>query len=85
VVAGVIGMKKFIYDLWGDTVNIAARVTEQAGPSTILVDATTYRRVRNEYDFEGPQTIHVKGKGEITVYRLLAPKAQSAGVAITGG
>ncbi len=84
VVAGVIGMKKFIYDLWGDTVNIAARVTEQAGPSTILVDATTYRRVRNDYDFEGPQTIHVKGKGEITVYRLLAPKAQSAEVASAG-
>jgi class 3 adenylate cyclase len=85
VVAGVIGMKKFIYDLWGDTVNIAARVTEQAGPSMILVDATTYRRVRNEFDFEGPQTVHVKGKGEITVYRLLAPKAQSAGVASAGG
>jgi class 3 adenylate cyclase len=85
VVAGVIGMKKFIYDLWGDTVNIAARVTEQAGPSMILVDATTYRRVRNEFDFEGPQTVHVKGKGEITVYRLLARKAQSAEVASAGG
>jgi class 3 adenylate cyclase len=84
VVAGVIGMKKFIYDLWGDTVNIAARVTEQAGPSTILVDTTTWRRVRNEYDFEGPQTIQVKGKGEITVYRLLARKAQSAGLASSG-
>jgi class 3 adenylate cyclase len=85
VVAGVIGMKKFIYDLWGDTVNIASRVTEQAGPSTILVDATTYRRVRNEYDFEGPQTIQVKGKGEITVYRLLGRKAQVVGVAGAGG
>jgi class 3 adenylate cyclase len=78
VVAGVIGMKKFIYDLWGDTVNIASRVTEQAGPSMILVDATTYRRVRNQYDFEGPQSIHVKGKGEITVYRLLGRKTQAA-------
>ncbi len=85
VVAGVIGMKKFIYDLWGDTVNIASRVTEQAGPSTILVDATTYRRVRNQYDFEGPQTIEVKGKGEITVYRLLGRKAQAAGLASAGG
>ena len=84
VVAGVIGMKKFIYDLWGDTVNIASRVTEQAGPGTILVDATTYRRVRNEYDFEGPQTIHVKGKGEITVYRMLGRKAQAAEAASAG-
>jgi len=85
VVAGVIGIKKFIYDLWGDTVNIAARVTEQAGPSTILVDVTTYRRVRNRFDFEGPQALHVKGKGEVTVYRLLAPKAQSAELASAGG
>jgi adenylate cyclase len=85
VVAGVIGMKKFIYDLWGDTVNIASRVTEQAGPSMILVDATTWRRVRNLYDFEGPQSIHVKGKGEITVYRLLGRKAQVSGVASAGG
>jgi class 3 adenylate cyclase len=85
VVAGVIGMKKFIYDLWGDTVNIASRVTEQAGPSTILVDATTYRRVRNNYDFDGPQSIHVKGKGEMVVYRLLGRKTQVAEVASAGG
>ena len=85
VVAGVIGMKKFIYDLWGDTVNIASRVTEQAGPSTILVDATTYRRVRNNYDFEGPQSIQVKGKGEMVVYRLLGRKTQVAEVASAGG
>ena len=84
VVAGVIGMKKFIYDLWGDTVNIASRVTEQAAPSTILVDATTYRRVRNQFDFEGPHAINVKGKGEITVYRLVAHKAQAAEAASLG-
>jgi len=70
VVAGVIGMKKFIYDLWGDTVNIASRVTEQAGPSMILVDATTYRRARNRFEFDGPQEVQVKGKGSLTVYRL---------------
>jgi class 3 adenylate cyclase len=84
VVAGVIGMKKFIYDLWGDTVNIASRVTEQAAPSTILVDATTYKRVRNRFDFEGPQSLNVKGKGEITVYRLVAHKSQAANVAGVG-
>lgn len=78
VVAGVIGMKKFIYDLWGDTVNIASRVTEHAGPSTILVDATTYRRARNRYDFDGPSDIQVKGKGSLTVYRLVGPKPEAA-------
>jgi class 3 adenylate cyclase/branched-subunit amino acid transport protein AzlD len=78
VVAGVIGMKKFIYDLWGDTVNIASRVTEQAGPSVILVDATTYRRARNRFDFDGPHEIQVKGKGSLTVYRLLGQRAAAA-------
>jgi class 3 adenylate cyclase len=71
VVAGVIGMKKFIYDLWGDTVNIASRVTAEAGASTILVDAVTYRRVREEFEFEGPRMLNVKGKGELAAYRLV--------------
>jgi adenylate cyclase len=74
VVAGVIGMKKFIYDLWGDTVNIASRVTSEATAGTILVDAVTYRRVRDDYEFEGPQTLNVKGKGEIPAYRLIGRK-----------
>ncbi len=78
VVAGVIGMKKFIYDLWGDTVNIASRVTAEAAASQILVDAVTYRRVRHLFEFEEPQTLTVKGKGEIAAYRLIGYKAQDA-------
>ena len=78
VCAGVIGMKRFIYDLWGDTVNITSRVTEHAGPSVILADATTYRRARNWFDFDGPHEIQVKGKGSLTVYRLLGERAASA-------
>jgi adenylate cyclase len=75
VVAGVIGMKKFIYDLWGDTVNLASRVTAEAGANVILVEAVTYRRVRERYEFEGPETVKIKGKGEVTVYRLIGRKA----------
>lgn len=78
VVAGVIGMKRFIYDLWGDTVNIASRVTEHAGPSIILVDATTYRRARNRFEFDGPHEIQVKGKGNLTVYRLVGRRSEAA-------
>jgi len=78
VVAGVIGMKKFIYDLWGDTVNIASRVTSEAAASTILVDATTYRRVRHLFDFGEELTLTVKGKGEISAYRLIGRKAAGA-------
>jgi adenylate cyclase len=70
VVAGVIGTKRFIYDLWGDTVNIASRLTDEAVQGVIQVDKTTYNRIRHEYVFEPPATIHVKGKGEMVMYRL---------------
>lgn len=71
VVAGVIGIKKFIYDLWGDTVNLASRVTDEAGEGTVLVDVATYERARALYEFEGPTMLDVRGKGLVTAYRLL--------------
>jgi len=78
VVAGVIGIKKFTYDLWGDTVNMASRVTAEAGPGVILVDATTYKRVRYIYDFEGPVELQLKGKGSFVAYRLVATRSATA-------
>jgi class 3 adenylate cyclase len=72
VVAGVIGTKRFIYDLWGDTVNIASRLTDEAVEGVIQVDKTTYNRIRHDYAFEPPATITVKGKGEMVMYRLSA-------------
>ena len=71
VVAGVVGTKKFIYDLWGDTVNLASRITAEGSPGTIHVDATTWRRLRSKFLFEEPQTLRLKGKGETVVYRLI--------------
>ena len=70
VVAGVIGTKRFIYDLWGDTVNLASRITSGAVPGTIQVDETTYRRLNGRFLFEQPQAIVLKGKGKVTVYQL---------------
>ena len=72
VVAGVIGTKRFIYDLWGDTVNVASRLTDEAVEGVIQVDKTTYNRIRYGYAFEPPATITVKGKGEMVMYRLTA-------------
>jgi class 3 adenylate cyclase len=72
VVAGVIGAKRFIYDLWGDTVNIASRLTDEAVAGVIQVDKTTYNRIRYDYVFEPPATINVKGKGEMVMYRLVS-------------
>jgi adenylate cyclase len=71
-VAGVIGTKKFIYDLWGDTVNIASRIHSEAVVNSVLVDTTTYKRLYTRYRFSAPRLITVKGKGELQVYELLA-------------
>jgi class 3 adenylate cyclase len=71
VVAGVIGTRKFIYDLWGDTVNTASRITDEARSGIILVDAVTYRRSRHQFEFEGPINVVGKGKGNIEVYKLI--------------
>jgi class 3 adenylate cyclase len=70
VVAGVVGRKKFIYDLWGDTVNIASRITSEGVPGAIHVDEPTYLRLQDRYAFDPPQTIYLKGKGDTKVYRL---------------
>jgi len=77
VVAGVVGKKKFIYDLWGDTVNIASRITNESVPGTVQADVTTYRRLRQRFDFSAPRTIHVKGKGDMTVYELLGRRVET--------
>ncbi len=71
VVAGVIGTKRFIYDLWGDTVNIASRLTDDAKSGCILTDKLTYNRLRLDYLFEPPNVLQVKGKGELVSYRLV--------------
>jgi class 3 adenylate cyclase len=76
VVAGVVGKKKFIYDLWGDTVNIASRITTEGVPGMIQVDTTTYHRLAGQFEFYEPQTLYLKGKGNTTVYRLARRKAQ---------
>jgi class 3 adenylate cyclase len=74
IVAGVLGKKKFIYDLWGDTVNIASRITSEGVPGMIQCDTTTYHRLAGSFDFHEPQTIYLKGKGNMTVYRLIGRK-----------
>lgn len=70
IVAGVVGKKKFIYDLWGDTVNLASRITSEGAPGMIYVDANSYRRLNKEFSFDQAQTLYLKGKGETPVYRL---------------
>jgi class 3 adenylate cyclase len=74
VIAGVVGKNKFIYDLWGDTVNLAARITSEGIPGMVQCDTRTQKLLRSRYEFEAPQLLHLKGKGEMQVYRLIARK-----------
>ena len=74
VIAGIIGTKKFIYDLWGDTVNIASRMESHGIPGSIQVTEATYKRLRKEYLFEERGPIQVKGKGKMNCYLLKGKK-----------
>ncbi|WRH69119.1 MAG: adenylate/guanylate cyclase domain-containing protein [Planktothrix sp. GU0601_MAG3] len=70
VVAGVIGLKKFSYDLWGDAVNIASRMESQGIPGQIQVTQTTYEKIKDSYLLEERGMILIKGKGEMRTYWL---------------
>jgi adenylate cyclase len=70
VVAGVIGRKKFIYDMWGDTVNVASRMAGDAAAGTIQVDAVTHRRLHHRFSFDQGHEVEIKGKGRMRVFNL---------------
>ena len=75
VVAGVIGKKKFIYDVWGDAVNTASRMESHGTPGRVHVTEQTRQRLEDEYAFESRGSIEVKGKGPMQTHFLLGRKA----------
>ena len=75
VVAGVIGTKKFIYDLWGDTVNTASRMESSGLPGRIHCSEATHAHLASLYDFEAPRQLEIKGKGMMSTYIVIGPKS----------
>ncbi|HNM05776.1 MAG TPA: adenylate/guanylate cyclase domain-containing protein, partial [Leptospiraceae bacterium] len=76
LVAGVIGEKKFAYDVWGDTVNTASRMESSGYPGRINISGTTYEYVKDFFDCEYRGRINAKNKGEVDMYFVLNLKKE---------
>ena len=75
VVAGVVGTKKFFYDVWGDTVNVASRMESTGEPGKIQVSEAAHALLAGKFDLESRGEIEVKGKGRMRTWFLLGPRA----------
>jgi adenylate cyclase len=84
VVAGVIGRKRFLYDLWGDAVNTASRMESHGVPGRIHLTEATYELIRDDFECEPRGTIDVKGKGPMRTWFLLGERRARAGSARPG-
>jgi len=76
-VAGVIGKKKFAYDLWGDAVNTASRMESHGLPGKIQVTEATWAKVKGSFEGESRGTITVKGKGEMPAWFVTGRKGSA--------
>lgn len=74
VVAGVIGRRKFAYDMWGDTVNMASRMESTGTAGAIQVSEAAYEKLRGDFRLQRREHVMVKGKGEVTTYLLLGER-----------
>jgi len=73
--AGVIGTSKFVYDLWGDAVNVASRLETTAPPGQIQVSAAVAAVLGDDFDLEPRGTVELKGKGSTETFLLLGRRS----------
>jgi adenylate cyclase len=78
VVAGVIGRKRFLYDLWGDAVNTAGRMQTDGTPGRIQITRATYELLKDEFVCEPRGTVLIKGKGDIETWYLVGRRREVA-------
>jgi len=78
LVAGVIGRQRRLYDLWGDTVNLASRLQSHGLPGQIQVDARTHECLREEFDLVPRGSVVLKGRGACSTYWLRARRERPA-------
>jgi class 3 adenylate cyclase len=78
VVAGIIGHHKFIYDVWGDTVNVASRLEANSLPGRIQVSEAARQVLAGRYNFESRGRINLKGRGYIEAFLLIPPDVQGS-------
>jgi class 3 adenylate cyclase len=77
VIAGIIGSKKFSYDVWGDAVNTASRMEAFGEPGKIQISDEFYQRIKDDYECEYRGQIEIKSKGAMNLYILKGKKFKS--------
>jgi class 3 adenylate cyclase len=72
VVAGIVGQERYQFDIWGDTVNVAARMLEKSKPSTVAVTEDLWSLIASDYEGEELGALEVKGKGVVSIFAVRA-------------